>query len=90
MLRYHRFGFGYFWCEEYGCSDDVNVTIFKNLYRFSPLHNVRMPVEEGVEYPAVLLTTADHDDRVPPLHSYKFIAQLQHEIGQNPKQVGYH
>jgi prolyl oligopeptidase len=87
LLRFQKFTIGYAWCSEYGCSDNGNQTIFENLYRLSPLHNVRFPPNEKVQYPAVLLTTADHDDRVVPLHSYKLIAELQHRIGRSPRQT---
>ncbi|MFK7933464.1 MAG: prolyl oligopeptidase family protein, partial [Saprospiraceae bacterium] len=80
MLRYHKFTVGKGWIPEYGSAeaDEVN---FKNLYAYSPLHNLKA----GVEYPATMVTTADHDDRVVPAHSFKFAAQLQqsHE-GENP------
>lgn len=87
MLRFQKFTIGYAWCAEYGCSDDGNQTIFENLYRLSPLHNVRLPTDENVQYPSVLLTTADHDDRVVPLHSYKLISELQSTIGKDKRQV---
>lgn len=79
MLRYHLFTVGKGWIPEYGSSDDP--THFKNLYAYSPLHNLK----PGVKYPATLITTADHDDRVVPAHSFKFAAQLQksHQ-GANP------
>lgn len=87
LLRFQKFTIGYAWCSEYGCSDDGNQTIFENLHRLSPLHNVRLALDEKVQYPSVLLTTADHDDRVVPLHSYKLIAELQFKIGRNIRQV---
>lgn len=71
MLRYNTFTVGWGWAVEYGAStDSVN---FKNLYSYSPLHNIR----KGTRYPATLVTTADHDDRVVPAHSFKFAATLQ-------------
>ncbi|TYZ13448.1 S9 family peptidase [Hymenobacter lutimineralis] len=71
MLRYQKFTIGWNWVPEYGTAD--NYEQFQNLYKFSPLHNLRA----GVEYPATLITTADHDDRVVPAHSFKFAATLQ-------------
>ncbi|MFR9649850.1 MAG: prolyl oligopeptidase family serine peptidase [Rikenellaceae bacterium] len=79
MLRYHKFTIGWGWAVEYGSSEDE--AEFKYLYAYSPLHNLR----DGVEYPATLITTADHDDRVVPAHSFKFAAQLQHSnCGSSP------
>jgi prolyl oligopeptidase len=72
MLRYHRFTVGWGWIPEYGCTDSTDVH-FKNLYAYSPLHNLKL----GTEYPATMVTTADHDDRVVPAHSFKFAARLQ-------------
>ncbi|WP_020539667.1 prolyl oligopeptidase family serine peptidase [Lewinella cohaerens] len=79
MLRYHKFTVGKGWIPEYGSSDDPEQ--FKNLLSYSPIHNLK----EGVAYPATMVTTADHDDRVVPAHSFKFAAQLQksHQ-GDNP------
>ncbi len=71
MLRFQKFTIGYFWATDFGSSDDS--TQFEAIYRYSPLHNIRA----GVAYPATLATTADHDDRVVPSHSFKFIATLQ-------------
>ncbi len=79
MLRYHKFTIGWGWAVEYGSSDNENE--FTYIYRYSPLHNIR----EGVKYPATLVTTADHDDRVVPAHSFKFAAQMQHcQAGERP------
>lgn len=79
MLRYHLFTIGWAWATEYGRSDRRED--FETLYAYSPLHNLK----PGVEYPATLITTADHDDRVVPAHSFKFAAQLQHaHAGDNP------
>jgi len=72
MLRYHRFTVGWGWVPEYGSADSTKAH-FDNLYSFSPLHNLK----EGVVYPATMVTTADHDDRVVPAHSFKFAARLQ-------------
>ncbi|RAU84384.1 prolyl oligopeptidase family serine peptidase [Pontibacter arcticus] len=71
MLRFHKFTIGWAWVPEYGSSDDA--AQFKNLQAFSPLHNIK----EGVKYPATMVKTADHDDRVVPAHSFKFISELQ-------------
>ena len=72
MLRYHKFTAGAGWAYDYGTADD-NPEMFRYLLGYSPVHNIR----EGVEYPATLVTTGDHDDRVVPAHSFKFAARLQ-------------
>ena len=79
MLRYHKFTVGWGWVPEYGSSD--NKEDFENLLSYSPLHNLK----PGVKYPSTMVSTADHDDRVVPAHSFKFGARLQecHE-GENP------
>jgi len=71
MLKYQKFTIGWNWAPEYGTSDDE--AQFRNLLSYSPLHNLRA----GTAYPATLITTADHDDRVVPAHSFKFAAELQ-------------
>lgn len=84
LLRFHKFSIGYAWCTDYG--DPDKELDFQWLRRFSPLHNIAVPPGE-VQYPAVLLLTADHDDRVVPLHSYKFLAQLQYTMSGQAKQT---
>ncbi len=80
MLRYHKFTVGRYWIPEYG-NAEANPDQFKFLYAYSPLHNVK----KGVVYPPILITTADTDDRVAPLHAKKFAAALQSAItGDNP------
>ena len=80
MLRYHKFTAGAGWAFDYGTSEESE-EMFEYLLGYSPIHNV----EENVEYPATLVTTGDHDDRVVPAHSFKFAAHLQDkQIGKNP------
>ncbi|MDM7859296.1 prolyl oligopeptidase family serine peptidase [Alteromonas sp. ASW11-36] len=80
MLRYHTFTAGAGWAYDYGTSEQSE-EMFQYLLGYSPVHNVKA----GVEYPATMVTTADHDDRVVPAHSFKFAAVLQeHQTGSNP------
>ena len=80
MLRYHTFTAGAGWAYDYGTAEDSK-DMFEYLKGYSPLHNVK----SGVEYPATLITTGDHDDRVVPAHSFKFAAELQSkQSGNNP------
>jgi prolyl oligopeptidase len=75
MLRYHKFTGGSAWATEYGSADDPKA--FQYLFRYSPVHNLKT----GTCYPATFITTADHDDRVVPSHSFKFAATLQQAQG---------
>jgi len=80
MLRYHKFTSGAGWAFDYGTSEESE-EMFEYLLSYSPVHNVR----KNLEYPATLVTTGDHDDRVVPAHSFKFAAQLQDKhVGENP------
>ncbi len=79
MLRFHKFTIGWNWIADYGSSD--NEAEFRVLNAYSPIHNI----ERGRKYPATLITTADHDDRVVPAHSFKYAAELQYaQGGDNP------
>jgi prolyl oligopeptidase len=71
MLRFHKFTIGWAWCSDYGSPE--NLDEFQALYAYSPLHNLK----SGTAYPATMIITADHDDRVVPAHSFKFAAALQ-------------
>jgi prolyl oligopeptidase len=80
MLRYHKFTSGAGWSYDYGTSEDSK-EMFDYLKGYSPVHNVK----DGINYPATLVTTGDHDDRVVPAHSFKFAAELQNKHnGENP------
>ncbi len=79
MLRFHKFTIGWNWIADYGSAD--NAADFTYLFPYSPIHNIR----PGLNYPATLITTADHDDRVVPAHSFKYAATLQETYkGNNP------
>jgi prolyl oligopeptidase len=80
MLRYHTFTAGAGWAYDYGTSEE-SVEMFEYIKKYSPVHNVK----SGEQYPATMVTTGDHDDRVVPAHSFKFAAELQEkQIGANP------
>lgn len=82
MLRFHKFTIGWNWITDYGSSN--NEEDFYNLIKYSPIHTIK----DDIEYPAVLVTTADHDDRVVPAHSFKYISTLQEKYkGKNPVMI---
>jgi len=85
MLRYHKFTIGWAWVPEYGSSE--NEEQFQTLIKYSPVHNVKT----GVNYPSIIISTGDHDDRVVPSHSYKLAAELQRKNGDgNPMLLRVH
>ena len=84
MMRYHLFTIGWNWAHDYGTSADSE-EMARYLLGYSPLHTIR---NDGTPYPAILVTTADHDDRVVPAHSFKYAATLQQaDTGDAPKLI---
>ena len=81
MLRYQKFSVGAAWVSDYGSSDDEKQ--FVNLFKYSPLQNI----QAGKNYPAILVTTSDHDDRVVPAHSFKYIATMQEKAPDGPPKL---
>ncbi|KAI0987521.1 hypothetical protein GJ496_009155 [Pomphorhynchus laevis] len=81
MLKFHNWTIGNAWISDYGCSDDEKQ--FHYIYTYSPLHNI----PSNGSFPAILCTTADHDDRVVPAHTFKYIAELQYKLGLKSGQV---
>ncbi|XP_065210622.1 prolyl endopeptidase-like [Planococcus citri] len=84
LLRFDKFTGGRAFATEYGLPSDPKM--FPIIRKYSPLHNIHIPEASNQQYPATMLTTSDHDDRVPPLHSLKFIATLQYEAKKRPNQ----
>lgn len=82
MLRFHKFTIGHAWMTDYGNPDKEED--FSYIFPYSPLHNVRTPAGGSKQYPAMILATGDHDDRVVPLHSFKLISELQHSLAGSP------
>jgi prolyl oligopeptidase len=85
MLRFHKWTVGKLWVGEYLCADASPEELEYQL-KFSPLHNVPAPATAAEQLPAILITTADHDDRVVPAHSFKMTAALQATAGASPHQ----
>jgi prolyl oligopeptidase len=84
MLKYHKFTIGWNWAPDYGTSEDSE-EMFRYLLNYSPIHTIK---NDGTPYPAILVTTADHDDRVVPAHSFKYAATLQAaNTGNAPKLI---
>lgn len=86
ILRFHKFTIGSAWVSDFGDPDKAED--FEHQIKYSPLHNVFSPDERGVAYPSILLTTGDHDDRVVPLHTLKYCAELQYKAGSDRLQEG--
>jgi len=82
MARFDRFTIGHAWRSDFG--DPRDAEQLRAILKWSPLHNVAVPTEGTRNYPALLIMTGDHDDRVPPLHSYKYGATVQHAVAENP------